>query len=183
MGLMRVLRSGLLAIALLMPVTACAHEETESVPSKGAVNYPGSAIKFTYFFEGPLYERMTKELKEDFKTLAEIPELYNEGDNVVLGFYQSDLNGDGIPELFINLSDQFLYCNEDGACHNFVFSEVDGKLVRLGHFPFSQIAIASTTTDGVKDLQIYTNPLNPHEFDLAKWNPATQTYELKAKQK
>lgn len=179
MGLMRVLQSGLLAVALMLPVAACAHEESPS--SNPAANYEGAGIKYTYYFRGTLYDMLVKELKDDLKTLAAIPDLYDENEKVVLGIYQSDLNGDGIPETFVNLSDEFLYCNEDGACHNFIFSDVDGKLVRLGHFPFSQIAIAPTMTDGVKDLQIYTNPLNPHDFDLAKWNPKTQTYELKAK--
>lgn len=161
---MRLFTNFMIAAALLSaPVLpALAHDDVSG--SERPVH-----LSFRYYMEGPLYDKIAEEFKEETK-IEELP------DNVpLLGIHEQDLNGDGEPEYIVRITDTFFKCNNIG-CHHGVVAITGDEVKRLGYFEYAEVDISQEETDGVKDLLVYDNPMNDFSPTVYKWDSEQEMY-------
>ena len=179
---MRLMLSLILAAALAVPMTACAQTDAPDITvTDNSDKLSDHVLQFRYFFDvsfyksaggnAVLYQQVLDNLYEELEPAREM------GENPMLGIRRADLNNDGIEDAIVSLGNEYLFCDKVD-CDKYIFGYDGETVTRLGAFQKAAIALGNQDTNGIKDLKVFTNPVNIYDFNVAKWNVATSSYEL-----
>lgn len=91
-------------------------------------------------------------------------------------FAQADLNDDGVPEYIAREKE----CAD--LCGYHVLGRVDTGLVPLGDMRARNVTLDQGATHGVRNLAVFSDPLNDYRAALYRWNPEASAYRVEGEE-